>query len=465
MSKFFKDHEIWSSIVLVVIFILVAFFLLWVGLFDTFTYNILPLIYKILFVLSPIAVPIILIYVSILLWVRYVQLRFIFRQQPVLLEIKIPKDIQKSPLAMEIIFGVMQQSPAATYTEAYIDGKVAPWFSLELVSIEGQVHFYIWASEKRFKNLVEAQVYAQYPTVEIYEVPPEDDYVRHFPYDPSKNSMWGIQFGLTKADIYPIKTYVDYNMEADQKDEYRIDPMTAVLEYLGSVGKGQQAWIQILVKKHGKEDLKSFKWKEKPDWQKAGRDEIKKIKIGSMFDKGPDKVDGADIAKAKETLKFPNMTKGQTETIAAIERSIGKLAFDTCLRGFYLAKKDDFNPIYISGLIGSNRQYSSNNLNGFKLKTKTDVSDNFKDWSTVFPFLKKVIDRKKALLVSKMYDAYRLRSFFYPPYQNYKQNPFVLSTEELATMYHFPGNVSATPTLSKIASKKSEPPANLPIKN
>jgi hypothetical protein len=258
---------------------------------------------------------------------------------------------------------------------------------------------------------------------------------------------------------------VDYSLDADQKDEYRIDPMTAVLEYLGSATKGQQIWIQILIKKHGKEDLKSFRWTKKDDWRKAARDEIKKIKIGSMFDKEPDKVNAADVVKAKETVKFPNMTKGQTETIAAIERGISKLAFDTCIRGFYISEKDLFNPVYISGLIGSMRQYSSNSLNGFKLQTKTDVGDPFKDASTIFPFLKKVIDRKKAVLVGKMYDAYRLRSFFYPPYQNYKQNAFVLNTEELATIYHFPGNVSATPTLAKIASKKSEPPPNLPIKN
>jgi len=111
------------------------------------------------------------------------------------------------------------------------------------------------------------------------------------------------------------------------------------------------------------------------------------------------------------------------------------------------------------------RQYNSANLNGLKMKAYTDVSDEFKDWSTLFPFLKKIIVRRKEKLTREMYNAYRLRSFFFPPYQNYRQNPFILNTEELATIFHFPGNVSATPTLAKIASKKSEPPPNLPIKN
>ncbi len=417
-----------------------------------FNTEILPLVYKILFLLSPIVIPFILLYVAILLWVRYVQLKYISRQTPILLEIKIPKDIQKSPLAMEIIFGVMQQSGAATYTEAYIDGKVAPWFSLELVSIEGQVHFFIWASERKFKNLLEAQIYAQYPTVEIYEVSQDKDYVRDFVYDPAQHSIWGLQFGLSEKDVYPIKTYVDYNMDKDQKDEYRIDPMTAVLEYLGSVGEGQQVWIQILIKKHDKKGLKDFRLFNVSNWKKEAEEEIALIKKKAT----PESTTGYP--------GFPNPTKGQVEAIAAIERSIGKLPFDVCMRGFYLSEKDKFNSVYISGLIGSVRQYSSNYLNGFKLKTKTDVSDNFKDWSTIFPFLKKIIDRKKILLTIAMYNAYRIRSFFHPPYQNYKQNPFILNTEELATIFHFPGNVSATPTLSKISSKKSEPPSNLPIK-
>lgn len=420
-----------------------------------FNTEILPLIYKILFLISPIFVPIILIYIAVLLWVRYVQLKYIAKQKPVLLEIKIPKDIQKSPMAMEIIFGLMHQNGSATYSEAYLDGKVNPWFSLELISIEGQIHFYIWASEGKFKKIIEAQVYAQYPTVEIYEVPPEKDYARQFDYQPDNKIIWGMQFGLTNKDVYPIKTYIDYNLDKDQKDEYRIDPMTAVLEYLGSVGKNQQVWFQILIKKHEKRNLKNFSLIEKEDWKKEAKEEIEAIRAEAT----------PKPKKEGEYPGFPNPTKGQIEKISAIERSISKLSFDTCMRSFYLSEKDDFNPTYISGMLGSQRQYSSQYLNGFKLKAKTDVSDNLKDWSTIFPFLKKYIVKRKAKLTDLMYNAYRLRSYFFPPYKFLGNNPFVLSTEELATIFHFPGNVSATPTLTKIASKKSEPPANLPVKN
>lgn len=417
-----------------------------------FNTDILPLIYRVLLIISPVLVPALLVYITVKLFVYYKQISYISSLKSFLFEIKIPKDIQKSPMAMEIVLAAMQAGGASTYTEAYLQGKTMGWFSLELASIEGQLHFYIWSSEPKFKEILEAQIYAQYPTVEIDMVKPEEDYVRRFQYNPEKNSIWGLQFKLTKPDVYPIKTYIDYNMDKDQKDEYRIDPMTAVLEFMGSVGKGQQAWLQILIKRHGEEGWKEHHLRNKPDWKDDANAEIEVIR----------KM--ATPAATGDFTPFPNPTKGQVETIAAIERSKGKMAFDTMIRGFYLAENKSFNPSYISGLIGSMRQYNSETLNGFKMKTKTDVSDAFKDWVTIFPFMKATQNRLQEKYKRELFNAYRLRSFFYPPYKSYKQAPFILNTEELATIYHFPGNVSATPTLAKIASKKSEPPANLPIK-
>jgi len=39
----------------------------------------------------------------------------------------------------------------------------------------------------------------------------------------------------------------------------------------------------------------------------------------------------------------------------------------------------------------------------------------------------------------------------------------VMTTEELATIYHIPGQVATTPSLARIPSKRAEPPPNLPI--
>jgi hypothetical protein len=58
------------------------------------------------------------------------------------------------------------------------------------------------------------------------------------------------------------------------------------------------------------------------------------------------------------------------------------------------------------------------------------------------------------------YRNYVYRSYIYPPAGH---KPMVMTTEELATLFHIPGQVATTPTLERIPSKRGEPPANLPV--
>jgi len=39
----------------------------------------------------------------------------------------------------------------------------------------------------------------------------------------------------------------------------------------------------------------------------------------------------------------------------------------------------------------------------------------------------------------------------------------VLNTEELATVFHFPGSVAQTSGIGRIEAQKAEPPSNLPF--
>ncbi len=393
-----------------------------------------------IFVFMPLWLPLLLFYIFYHVWLGYVRAHFIRKQGSVLLEIKLPKEISKSPLAMEVFLMSLYQTGASHYIDTFWNGKVRAWFSLELVSTEGQIRFFIWA-HKKFKNLIEAQIYAQYPTVEIYEA---EDYTSWLYHDPENLPIWGTQFKLTKEDPYPIKTYVDYGLDKDPKEEYKIDPLSAVLEYLGSMRKGEHVWIQILIQAHRKTTIVDDAKLPKPDWKDEAQKIIKKIR------------EDATEMKGEGEFKFPivHLTKAQQDAISAIERSIGKWGFDTMMRGIYIAEKDSFNPIGITGLIGSVRQYSSNDLNGFKLGWFTDFDYPWEDFMRV-----RRSGRERRLL-----DAYRKRSFFWPPYKNLGgQKPFILTTEELATIYHFPGQVAGVPTMGRIASKKAEAPPNLPI--
>lgn len=378
-------------------------------------------------------------YIGVTVWMTYIRTKKIQDTGSVLLEIKLPKEVLKSPRAMELVLVALYQKGNANLIETYWDGKFIPWYSLELVSIGGEVHFFIWTQPK-MREIIETQIYAQFPTVEIFEV---DDYTKDVKHNNDSRGMWGTYFKLTKADPFPIKTYVDYGLDTDPKEEFKIDPMATVVEYLGSLKKGEQAWIQILIQAHKKQEFKDGRLFTKDDWGKEGKMEIDKIRAEAT----PPKVAGNDFPG------FPNPTKGQVEQIAAIERSLDKFAFETGIRAFYIAENDSFNEVNIPGLIGCFKQYSSNTmLNGFKLGWFTDFDYPWQD----FRRMRRNRDERMML------DAYKRRSFFYSPYKHFHSKPFILTTEELATIFHFPGSTVATPTFKRVLSKKVEAPSNLP---
>src|SRR5690606_13660769 len=76
------------------------------------------------------------------------------------------------------------------------------------------------------------------------------DYTLFFKYDKDAISLWGAEFDLTKPPSYPIKTYFDYGLQANPKEELKVDPLISTLEFLGSISRGEQIWIQILIQAH-----------------------------------------------------------------------------------------------------------------------------------------------------------------------------------------------------------------------
>lgn len=370
------------------------------------------------------------------IWLRYVRTKFISGIDWVILEVKLPKDIYKSPLAMEVVLNALYQTPSGQWFDRFFKGKLKNWFSLELVSIEGRLHFFI-RTNKMFKDIIEAQIYAQYPTAEVYEVP---DYTKYVDYKGKEGEwgLWGMEYGLTNKDAYPIKTYVDYGLDREGvKEEYKTDPITSTLEFLGSIGKNEQVWIQILVQPTGKRFKKPGKWFAKRDWKDAGQELIEDI-----IKKARKRSGGGENAPVM-------LTKIEENEISAIERNISKLGFDCGIRGMYLFKGDTFNVSNIFSLLGAFRQYSSNELNGFKPTHATSFNYPWQDYKEI----------RVTKLKRRIFDAYKRRSYFYLPY---KKRPFVLNAEELATVFHFPGGVAETPTFGRIVSRKAEPPANLP---
>lgn len=392
-----------------------------------------------LFLSAPLWLPILVGRFALLRWLQYRRMEANYGKKYVLLEMRIPRDTMKTPVAMETVFTNLHLGPGeSTWWKKYWIGGTRPWWSFELVSIEGIIHFYIWTRED-MRRAVETYIYAQYPEVEIIEAA---DYSRlidpsHAPY-----KMSAFEYKHGEADPYPIKTYVDYGLDRPPgKDEEQVNPLAQVLELLGSAGPGEQVWIQLCIRVTKSEQFRGQKnAKGKPyTWKDQAKELVEELRGKQL------------IAGAKDQ-KLPVPTEVQKDTIASIERNVGKPGFDVGIRAIYLAPKDKF--------VGSMGGYTANIFKPFgssglnSIGTAPVLSDKFTDYPWVDPG-----GRREAHAMHEAVELYRRRAFFYPPYRG----PWmVMSVEELATLYHVPSSSVKTSSIPRIQSTTSSAPANLP---
>lgn len=393
-----------------------------------------------------ILMPPILYFIYFPLWMDYVNDAWAGSLKWVMLEVIPPKDIERSPKIMESFFsGIAGVVVDIEPFGKYLKGNFTDQFSLELVGDEGNVHFYI-RTQKKFRNLIEAQIYAQYPDATIVEV---EDYVSRFPrIIPNKEwNLWGSDLQLVMPDPYPIRTYDKFE---ETVTGTIIDPLAAMVEVLGRLGPGQHIWmqyvIQPLMEKWRKDEMELVE-------KLAGRLD-KKAPSGILHDfkdiflniikgmQGP--VEFPKAAKKEQQPVEFRLTPGEKEVLKAVEENLGKNAFRTKIRMIVLARQEVFDKSFVTSFFGAIKQFNDLNLNSFKPHTNSKTYAHY-----VF---------KKSRLAyrqRKIYERYKKR--------NMDGEKMVLSTRELATLFHFPDMGVKAPNFSRVESKRGSAPANLPI--
>ncbi|MBW6441083.1 hypothetical protein K0B03_03565 [Patescibacteria group bacterium] len=404
--------------------------------------------------------PLILWTIFQLAWINYVQEKYFRKIKWHLIEIKIPKEIEKRPKTMEEFFAAIYSSYAVaidTIFDVYLDGVLDVWFSLEIVSIGGDIRYYIRTPIENLE-MIESQIYAQYPDAEIKEV---DDYVTDIPDDiPSPEyDLWGTDMTLKKDDAYPIRTYQDF--EDTASGEF-VDPMSNLIEGVSKLQKGEQIWIQILIRATGDD------WKENAYdlvLSLIGRGDRKKKKpagffsllVSEIIDLGrytilgffsPQGIleSGEKVQAEKESLSMMlHLSPGEKEVVTKIEESTKKPGFETDIRWIYLAKRDIFNKTKGNSIVFSYlSQFGSQDLNALVPDSKTKTS--------AYYFL---TDYRKALRKRKILRRYKRREF--------DKMSYVMNVEELATLFHFPTFQVVAPIAPRVEAKRGKPPAGLPI--
>src|SRR3972149_1648143 len=90
------------------------------------------------------AVPLVFFFVLRDLWLYYIRSKTINSVKWVMIEVKIPRLVEKGPKAMEQIFSALYgiYSFGYNFFQKWQDGMVEPWISLELVGYAGGGDFF-----------------------------------------------------------------------------------------------------------------------------------------------------------------------------------------------------------------------------------------------------------------------------------------------------------------------------------
>ena len=404
-----------------------------------------------------VALPPFLLFIFLDLWLWHKREKYKRGLKWNLLEVVAPKEIIQTPKSMEQIFSAMH----AIYTfgilprAKWAEGAVENWMSFEIVGRAGAIHFYIRTLEK-YRNLVESAVFSQYPEAEINLVPESEDYVNQFSMVlPNKTyDIWGTDFVLAREDGYPIRTYEFF--EHPVKEEKRIDPLAIITEAMSRLESSEAIWLQFLIRPNdnswidkAKKLIAELMGEKKEGDIIFGWVGIITNEVAHLFKNfflawvTPPVWPGPEEEK-KEKNERKVLTPGTRNIIEAIENKISKIGFDFVLRFVYIDRRDRFSGSNIASIMGAIRQENTNNMNAFRpnMATMTIGMEPFKNFK---------IRRKQR----KLYAYYRTREF---------PNKFsVLSTEELATIYHYPIGEVKSPTLRRTMAKKGGPPLDLPI--
>ncbi len=391
--------------------------------------------------LMPFWLPLLILNHLWITWIHYIRFKYWREQEHVLLEVDIPQEIFKSPLAMELFLTTLHNAGGeSTFIDRLWKGKFRTTWSLEIASNEGKVSFYMYM-RKAFRNMVEARLYGQYPEVRVREVP---DYVRKVPFNLEKYDIFGVEYQFNKPDPYPIKTYLDFGLDKDPKEEFKIDPIANTLEMLGHIGKGEYFWFQIIMAPRKKDQWFGF-YSSVDSLKESGKKEIENIV--STAAKRSAKIYDSEEGQGKTA----QLTDGEKRAIEAIELKLSKLIFECGIRVIYLAEKEHLVGINNGQVIRFFDHIKSNEFNGISpTRGLADLDYPWQDWNGM------IRDWYKR----HMYSWYRDRAYFYVPYD---QKPIMLNTEEIATLWHFPGSAVQTPNLVRSTSRSGGTPPNLPL--
>ncbi|NCT55337.1 type IV secretory system conjugative DNA transfer family protein [bacterium] len=332
----------------------------------------------------------------------------------VVLNVRVPKAIEKEEVenastAAERMFSSLHGilNSAQKRSEEVIN--------LEIYSSKSGISFYVVIPEG-IKSFVENQIYAQYKGAQITV---KEDYLSEFNLENKKSKL--VNLTLSKKSFFPLKTFLEFD----------VDPLSSVTAALSEVKGEDKIVLQLSVLPLA------------DSWQEEGHEYTTALKAGTLNSPGIFGIIFSALMKGFNNLLFgfseesskavsgKSLSVVEEKHIQIIEEKLAKMGFDSQIKIFVSSDDDASSSSYLRSVIGSFRQYTSAQHNAL-IQGSLSYEDSF-----ALDFL------KSRTLIS--------------------EDSYIFNTEELASIYHFPSGVVATPNIAWTNSKKGEPPLNLPI--
>ncbi|MEK7528793.1 MAG: DUF87 domain-containing protein, partial [Patescibacteria group bacterium] len=436
-----------------------------------------------------IAIVLVVAFVIVIAFVAFVhvqRVRFEKRQKYTVLEVQVAKGDEKAPgpiAAEQLISTIHGISEETSYWDLFT-GRRPPRVSFEIAHNKRKIKLYI-CFPSHLRNLIEGQIYAQYPSVEMREV---EDYTadekieieeqqkaaarglvkkedlgrlhrnaRYRLINLYKHAV-GAEIRLSDPDVYPIKRYPQFE---DKLSRVAVDPLAGITATLAKLShQSDQVWLQVVIRPLDdswrvsainclrivnkgiflnieavqKMYIRLFLTRRK--WirivffpifilfwfQGIVSGSKKKITINPL---------ATDVGEDEDELN-QEMTRGhdrETDMSSATDK-VMRLLFETIIRVVYVPHEPDVDAadVKIREIASSFKQFDIPHLN------TVDISDTFTGLEAVSRFRSRVLDDESC----------------------------IFSNEELATIYHLPGHQVQTPSIDWVRSRKMEPPGDLP---
>ncbi len=321
------------------------------------------------------------------------------------------QQIQELISVMETVFATIGSVPAEKGFNRWLMGR-GDSFSFEIVVHKSKIKFFV-AVPRKFREFIEEQIHAQFPHAQIEE---ESDYNLFTP----NGVIMGSYLTLRRQSYFPIKTY----------RKLESDPLNSLTNALSKVDDADGVAVQFLISpahhSSRQEGMRIAK----------GMHQGKKLKDvqGGSFMKTVSKEVSSLAKSAAPSEKKPDdgyrLSPLEEEMVKGLEEKASKASLDTNIRIVASSKDPEKAKRYLNDVLTSFGQYNIYEYgNSFKKNTPS-------------------------------FQGQMIRHFIYRHFDNAFR--MTLSSEELASIFHFPLPTTETPKIDWLLVRTALPPSNLP---